>query len=107
MTRPGSLRGAIAVAAGSYSLFAMTTFAQQTAAAPGEAEAERVIVTGSIIPTAEEVGPNPLHILNRDLIDKSAERTTAELLKAQPIANANSVPVQNNNLGAAGPTSAA
>ena len=29
-------------------------------AAGGTAEAERVIVTGSNIPTAEEVGPNPL-----------------------------------------------
>jgi iron complex outermembrane recepter protein len=63
------------------------------------AEVERVIVTGSNIPTAEEVGPNPVFILNRDLIDKSGERTTADLLKIQPIANANSVPVQNNGTG--------
>jgi len=32
------------------------------------AEAERVIVTGSNIPTAEEVGPNPVTTLNRDYI---------------------------------------
>jgi hypothetical protein len=36
------------------------------------AEAERVIVTGSHIPTAEEVGPNPVQELNRDVIEKSA-----------------------------------
>ena len=29
-------------------------------AAPGIAEVERVIVTGSNIPTAEETGPNPV-----------------------------------------------
>ena len=36
------------------------------------AEAERVIVTGSNIPTAEEVGPNPVTNLNRDYIQKRA-----------------------------------
>src|SRR2546421_8910063 len=42
------------------------------AAAPAPAaEVERVIVTGSLIPTAEEVGPNPVFSLNRDLINKS------------------------------------
>src|SRR5262249_23939999 len=54
------------------------------AAAPataGTAEAERVIVTGSNITTAEEVGPNPVLSLNRDLIEKSGERQAAELLR--------------------------
>src|SRR4026208_1568677 len=32
----------------------------QEAAAPGVAQVERVIVTGSNIPTAEETGPNPV-----------------------------------------------
>src|SRR6185436_12544476 len=63
------------------------------------AEAERVIVTGSNIPSAEEVGPNPVMALNRDLIDKSGERQAAELLRDLPIANANGVPVSNNNSG--------
>src|SRR5207247_7295764 len=40
-----------------------------SAIAPGgqAAEVERVIVTGSNIPTAEEVGANPVFSLNRDL----------------------------------------
>ena len=63
------------------------------------ATAERVIVTGSNIPTAEEVGPNPVLALNRDLIDKSGERQAAELLKDLPIANANGVPISNNATG--------
>src|SRR5437660_6947177 len=47
------------------------------AAGPGaQAEAERVIVTGSNIPTAEEVGPNPVLSLNRDLINKAGEQNT-------------------------------
>ena len=64
-----------------------------------EASAERVIVTGSNIPTAEEVGPNPVSIYNRDIIEKSGERTTEEFLRNIPIANANGVPVSNNENG--------
>jgi iron complex outermembrane receptor protein len=75
-----------------------------TSAAPpvneqGTAEAERVIVTGSNIPTAEEVGANPVLAVNRDLIEKSGERQAAELLRDLPVANANGVPVSNNAQG--------
>jgi hypothetical protein len=35
------------------------------------ATAERVIVTGSNIPTAEEVGVNPVDIYNRETMSKS------------------------------------
>ena len=56
------------------------------------AEAERVIVTGSNIPTAEEVGPNPVTTLNRDYIQKTgtvnvdavAERSARKQLKQYP-----------------------
>src|SRR4051794_39891154 len=74
---------------------------QPAAGAPttGSAEAERVIVTGSNIPTAEEVGPTPVLALNRDLIEKSGERQAAELLRDLPIANANGVPISNNATG--------
>ncbi|HJT82092.1 MAG TPA: TonB-dependent receptor [Chthoniobacterales bacterium] len=74
---------------------------QPAAGAPttGAAEAERVIVTGSNIPTAEEVGPNPVLALNRDLIEKSGERQVAELLRDLPVANANGVPISNNATG--------
>src|SRR5438046_8083452 len=74
---------------------------QPAAGAPttGAAEAERVIVTGSNIPTAEEVGPNPVLALNRDLIEKSGERQAAELLRDLPVANANGVPISNNATG--------
>ena len=60
------------------------------------AEAERVIVTGSYIPTAEEVGPNPVLIINRELIEKSGERTTEELLRNLTVANANGLPVSSH-----------
>ena len=69
------------------------------AAATGGAEAERVIVTGSNIPTAEEVGPNPVLSYNRDLIEKSGNRTTEQFLRDLPVANATGVPVSNNENG--------
>lgn len=81
-----------------------TTPAGAAAPAAAQAEAERVIVTGSNIPTAEEVGPNPVLNLNRDLINKSGERNTEQLLKDQPIANSNSIPVANNGTGQGGPS---
>ncbi|MDQ6808719.1 MAG: TonB-dependent receptor plug domain-containing protein, partial [Verrucomicrobiota bacterium] len=64
-----------------------------------EASTERVLVTGSNIPTAEEVGPNPVLDFNRDVINKSGERTAEEFLRNLPIANANGVPVSNNENG--------
>jgi iron complex outermembrane receptor protein len=66
---------------------------------PTTAEAQRVIVTGSNIPTAEEVGPNPVLFYNRDDINKSGELTTEQFLLSQPIANANIIPISNNENG--------
>ena len=60
------------------------------------AETERIIVTGSYIPTAEEVGPNPVLEINRAWIEKSGDRTTAELLRKLPIAGPRGVPTSNN-----------
>src|SRR5438445_5837626 len=79
------------------------------AAAPAPAaEVERVIVTGSLIPTAEEVGPNPVFSLNRDLINKSGAGTTTEqLLQRQPVMNGANIPVQNNGTSQSGPSGTA
>lgn len=73
--------------------------AAPTTAAGGPAETERIIVTGSNIPTAEEVGPNPVLNINRDLINKSGERTAEELIKNLPVANGGGVPISNNGTG--------
>ena len=64
-----------------------------------EAATERVIVTGSAIPSAGEVGPNPVLNINREMIRKAGERNTEELLRNVPAANANGVPVSNNENG--------
>src|ERR671930_69585 len=69
------------------------------APAPPVTEAERVIVTGSNIPTAEEVGPNPVDTYNRENITTSGRTTTEQFLQSLPIANANIIPVSNNENG--------
>jgi iron complex outermembrane recepter protein len=67
---------------------------------PGaSATAERVIVTGSNIPTAEEVGVNPVDIYNQETISKSGERTTEQFLQSLPTVNANIIPQSNNENG--------
>ena len=81
----GFVRIALVASVGFPFIVASNAFAQAPpppgAAAPAPAaEVERVIVTGSLIPTAEEVGPNPVFSLNRDLINKSGAGTTTEQL---------------------------
>ena len=94
----GFLRVTLAACVGIPLIIASNAFAQNlqplstdigAAPTPTAAEALRVIVTGSNIPTAEEVGPNPVDIYNRENINKSGEFTTERFLQSLPIANAN------------------
>src|SRR5215472_8199983 len=94
-------------------LLAAIAFGQETGptsqqADRGVATVVQVIVTGSLIPTAEEVGPNPVFIINRDLINKSGAGTTTEqLLQRQPVMNGANIPVQNNGTSQSGPSGTA
>src|SRR5438094_8402182 len=86
----GSLRVALVASIGFPLIFASSALVQTPpppppppagaalapAAAPGAAEVERVIVTVSNIPTADEVGPNLLVSLNCRLINTSGQGTT-------------------------------
>src|SRR5881296_4535564 len=54
------------------------------APAATEATAERVIVTGSNIPTAEEVGPNPVDTYRRADIEKLGIRNATDLTTFLP-----------------------
>jgi iron complex outermembrane recepter protein len=65
----------------------------------GTATAQRVIVTGSNIPSAEEVGPNPVDTYTRESLEKAGQRTTEQFLRDLPIANANGVATSNNENG--------
>src|SRR6476619_1378613 len=104
----GCLRMTLAACVGIPLIIASNAFAQNlapmstdigAAPTPPAAAVERIIVTGSNIPTAEEVGPNPVDIYNRENINKSGEFTTEQFLQSLPIANANIIPTSNNENG--------
>src|SRR5204863_10048811 len=91
-----SIRTALVVAAGMTVLSAISAYAQTTgspppgpqaapatgatgAVTPGtQAEVERVIVTGSNIPTAEETGPNPVDTYRVQDIEKLGVRNATD-----------------------------
>src|SRR6266571_1883504 len=62
----------------------------QTMGQPG-VTIEEVIVTGSNIPTAEEVGPQPVYILNRDLIFQFGVRNATDLVQKLPVVTGPSI----------------
>src|SRR5205823_7996884 len=51
---------------------------------PTEAETERVVVTGSNIPTAEETGPDPVDTYRPEDIEKLGARNATDLLTKLP-----------------------
>jgi iron complex outermembrane receptor protein len=74
-----------------------------TTGAASEATAERVVVTGSNIPTAEEVGPNPVDTYRRDDITRLGVRTPTDLVLRIP-ASTGSNTTENNTNGGDGST---
>src|SRR6266581_9610 len=87
----GFVRVAFVASVGFPLIFAANTFAQlpapaQPAPAPagGQAEVERVIVTGSNIPTAEETGPNPVDTYRPQDIEKLGIRNATDLQEFIP-----------------------
>src|SRR5256886_5943725 len=72
-------------------LFVANTFAQNPPPPPGapapaaEATAERVIVTGSNIPTSEETGPNPVDTYRTEDIQKLGVMNQTDLLNKLPV----------------------
>src|SRR5438270_1361716 len=74
-------------AAGLCLLLASSVFAQNPTPPPSaasEATVERVIVTGSNIPTAEETGPNPVDTYRREDIEKLGVRNATDLTTFLP-----------------------
>src|SRR5438046_9999574 len=58
--------------------------AEPVAPPPSAAEVERVVVTGSNIPTAEETGPNPVDTYRQQDIEKLGVRNATDLLNKLP-----------------------
>src|SRR5881396_2798087 len=87
--------------AGVFILFACSVSAQNPSPTPGiptEAEVKRVVVTGSNIPTAEEVGPNPVDTYRPEDIEKLGVRNTTDLLIKLPQEMGSTI---NQNVGSA------
>jgi iron complex outermembrane receptor protein len=87
----GPLRVALIASVGMPFVFAFNAFAQlpaPAAPAPGTpaptAEVERVVVTGSNIPTAEETGPNPVDTYRPQDIEKLGIRNATDLQEFIP-----------------------
>src|SRR5215471_451478 len=76
-----SFRPALTALLGFFLISAANAFAQQEA---GIAEVERVIVTGSNIPTAEETGPNPVDTYRPVDIEKLGIRNATDLTTFLP-----------------------
>ena len=81
-----------------------SNIAPNTAPAATEATAERVIVTGSNIPTAEEVGPNPVDTYRRDDITRLGVRTPTDLIQRIPAATGSNLGENVTNGGSGGAT---
>src|SRR5262245_41050807 len=77
----GSSRDTLAGTVGSFLIFAANALAQETVAV---AELERVIVTGSNIPSAEEIGPNPVDTYRPADIEKLGIRNATDLTTFLP-----------------------
>src|ERR687887_305131 len=89
LNKLGFLGAALIASVGFPLIFASNAFAQLPApAAPGApaptAEVERVVVTGSNIPTAEETGPNPVDTYRPQDIEKLGIRNATDLQEFIP-----------------------
>src|SRR5438477_3567146 len=87
---------------GLFALLACSVSAQNPLPTPGiptEAEAERVIVTGSNIPTAEEVGPNPVDTYRPEDIEKLGVRNATDLLSKLPQEMGSTINQNANGVG--------
>jgi iron complex outermembrane recepter protein len=105
----GLIRVAFVACVGFPLIIASSARAQEaTPAPPGpggtEATAERVIVTGSNIPTAEEVGPNPVDTYRRDDITRLGVRTPTDLIQRIPAVSGSNLGENVTNGGTGGST---
>jgi iron complex outermembrane recepter protein len=88
--------------AGLFAFLACAVSAQNplpTPEIPTEAEAERVVVTGSNIPTAEEVGPNPVDTYRPEDIEKLGVRNPTDLLTKLPQEMGSTINQNTNGVG--------
>src|SRR6266567_2969897 len=89
---------ALIAAAGCFLVFEENAFAQETSSS-GVTEVERVIVTGSNIPTAEETGPNPVDTYRPSDMEKLGIRNATDLMTHLPREMGSSINQKAANCG--------
>jgi len=101
----GSFRSALAVGVGLPFLIAASAYAQAPAPVPNapapstEATTERVIVTGSYIPTAETESALPVTVYTAEVLKKQGANTPVEGLRQLPSFVGNSATENDSNGG--------
>src|SRR2546423_11499382 len=99
----GSLRTALVAAVGIPLVLAGGAYAQQPTppppTAPTEATAERVIVTGSYIPTAETESALPVTVYTAEVLKKQGANTPVEGLRQLPSFVGNAATENDSNAG--------
>ena len=96
----GSLRTALAAAVGIPLVIAGSAYAQNPAPAPStEATTERVIVTGSYIPTAETESALPVTVYTAEVLRKQGANTPVEGLRQLPSFVGNAATENDSNGG--------
>src|SRR2546421_4220181 len=98
----GSLRTALAAAAGVPFVIAVAAYGQTTAPAPNvppEATTERVIVTGTYIPTAESESALPVTVYTAEVLKKQGANTPVEGLRQLPSFVGNAATENDSNGG--------
>ncbi len=91
----GSFRPALVAGVGSALIVASPAYAQ----APAEATAERVIVTGSYIPTAESESALPVTVYTAEVLQKAGANTPVEGLRQLPSFVGNTLTENDSNGG--------
>ncbi|HJT46077.1 MAG TPA: TonB-dependent receptor plug domain-containing protein, partial [Chthoniobacterales bacterium] len=83
----------------SFPIFAVEAQEPAPSAAKPGVTIEEVIVTGSNIPTSEEVGPNPVDVYSRDDITRLGVRSATDLIQRLPEVMGSSITENNVNGG--------
>ena len=96
-----SCRAAVVAAVGCLVIFAVNAFAQEPTPTPSEVETERVIITGSNIPTAQEESSLPVTKYTGEWLKKSGANSPVEGLRQLPSFVGNAA-TENDSVGGSG-----
>src|SRR5438045_3656679 len=95
----GSFRSALAVGVGIPFLVAASAYGQAATPAPTEATTERVVVTGSYIPTAETESALPVTVYTAEVLRKQGANTPVEGIRQLPSFVGNAATENDSNGG--------